>query len=86
MMSGSSSNRHAEVFALVEVDVWAFELPMPALVEVDVDVCVLAVPEPPAEFADELVDVDACAPDPVVEQPAPLELPAEVDEFEPVLD
>ncbi len=63
------SNGQADVFALVEVDVCAADLPgspLPALVEDDVvvDVCAPAVPDPEpslVEFVDDEVDVEACA-------------------------
>jgi hypothetical protein len=74
------------VFAFV--DVWAFELPVPAVAEVDVEVEVfeLAAPEPSlVALLEELVEVDAWGPVPVELQPAPLEPPAEVDEVDPVL-
>jgi hypothetical protein len=67
---------------LVEVEVCADELPVPALaeVELEVDVCELLDPEPDAplvDFVDELVEVEACAPEPD-------ESPAEVEEVVPV--
>jgi hypothetical protein len=59
----------ALVFALVDVDVCADDVPgppLPAFVEavVEVDVCALAAPDPGPSlvvFVDEEVDVEACA-------------------------
>lgn len=75
------------MLAVVDDDVCADALPIPALAELDVlvEACELAAIDPSlVEFVDVLLEVEAWSPDPLDAQAAPEGLPAEVDDVVPV--